>query len=96
MAMVHLAVQSLDLIDSGFSLSQVSNHSLWAGRAMAMKLNSLDTATIQKQGQWSSSTFLMYIHSQIAVFSTGISTHMSTPHPFINVKGAVTFAPTTS
>ena len=54
---------------------------------MAMKLNGEDHDTIRKQGRWSSDTFLMYIHEQIAAFSSGISKRMSQNIPFINLKG---------
>jgi hypothetical protein len=76
----------------GFTAAFVSSHSLRAGGAMAMKLNGEDRDTIHKQGRWSSDTFLMYIHEQIAAFSTGISKRMSRHIPFINLKGPTLLA----
>jgi hypothetical protein len=87
------AVRALHLHLSGFSADLVSSHSLRAGGAMAMKLNGEDRDTIRKQGRWSSDTFLMYIHEQIAAFSTGISNRMSRNIPFVNLKGPTILAP---
>jgi hypothetical protein len=76
----------------GFTADLVSSHSLRAGGAMAMNLNGEDRDTIRKQGRWSSDTFLMYIHEQIAAFSTGISQRMSRHIPFLNLKGPTIMA----
>jgi hypothetical protein len=84
---VKAATKALKLHLSGFSADLVSSHSLRAGGAMAMKLNGEDRDTIRKQGRWSSDTFLMYIHEQIAAFSAGISKRMSRHIPFLNLKG---------
>jgi hypothetical protein len=81
------AVRALKLHYCGFSADLVSSHSLRAGGAMTMKLNGEDCETICKHGRWSSDTFLMYIHEQIAAFSSGISKRMSRHIPFINLKG---------
>jgi hypothetical protein len=54
---------------------------------MAMKLNGEDRDTIRKQSRWSSDTFLMHIHEQIADFSSGISKRMSRHIPVLNLKG---------
>jgi hypothetical protein len=54
---------------------------------MAMHLNNVPCDTIQKAGCWSSDTFLMYIHEQIAAFSKGISKRMSTEIEWQNIKG---------
>jgi hypothetical protein len=70
---VKSAARALKLHLCGFTPDLVSSHSLRAGGAMAMKLNGEGRDTIRKQGRWSSDTFLMYIHEQIAAFSTGIS-----------------------
>jgi integrase len=86
------AVRALNLHMCGFTAAFVSSHSLRAGGAMAMKLNGEDRDTIRKQGRWSSDTFLMYIHEQIAAFSTGISKRMSRHIPFINLKGPTLLA----
>ena len=52
-----------------------------------MHLNGIHHNTIQKQGQWSSDTFLMYIHEQISVFSAGLSTRMSQHIGWFNIAG---------
>jgi hypothetical protein len=89
---VKAAARALNLHLCGFTADLVSSHSLRAGGAMAMKLNGEDRDTIRKQGRWSSDTFLMYIHEQIAAFSTGISKRMSRNIPFINLKGPTILA----
>jgi hypothetical protein len=84
---VKASVCALKLHICGFSANLVSSHSIRAGGAMAMKLNGENRDTICKHGCWSSDTFLMYIHKQIAAFSSGISKRMSRHIPFINLKG---------
>ena len=79
------AVKFLDLNKKRLHPEQVGSHSLQAGGAMAMHLNKVDHNTIKKMGRWSSDTFLMYIHEQIAAFSSGISTQMSNPIVFQNI-----------
>jgi integrase len=81
------AITALGLASAGFTSRLVSSHSLQAGGAMAMNLNSADRDTIQKQGRWSSDTFLMYIHEQIAAFSSGLATQMSKHIPLSNIRG---------
>jgi hypothetical protein len=54
---------------------------------MAMKLNDIDRDTIKKFGQWSSDTFLMYIHEKISAFSAGVSKKMPTNIKFHNIAG---------
>jgi hypothetical protein len=53
---------------------------------MAMHLNNVPHDTIQKAGRWSSDTFLMYIHEQIAAFSKGVSKWMSTEIEWQNIE----------
>ena len=55
---------------------------------MAMKLNGVDTITIQKQGRWSSTTFLEYIHEQIGAFSYGLAKQMAHYIPFQNMTSS--------
>jgi hypothetical protein len=86
------AARALKLHLCGFTADLVSSHSLRAGGAMAMKLNGEDRDTIRKQGCWSSDTFLMHIHEQIAAFSTGIFQGMSRHIPFLNLKGPAIMA----
>ena len=54
---------------------------------MAMHLNGASPLAIRKMGRWSSDTFLMYIHEQIAAFSKGMSTAMSTNIEWRNIAG---------
>jgi hypothetical protein len=86
-AMVKHAVRALKLDEKGFPPAAVSSHSLRAGGAMAMHLNHIDRDTIRKQGRWSSDTFLMYIHEQIAAFSAGLSSRMSQGIGWFNIEG---------
>jgi hypothetical protein len=85
--MIKSAVRSLHLDKKGFPPEAVSSHSLRAGGAMAMHLNNIDRDTIRKQGRWSSDTFLMYIHEQIAAFSAGLSAKMSRNIGWFNMEG---------
>jgi hypothetical protein len=55
----------------------ISSHSLRAGGAMALPLNGVPDRTIQILGRWSSDTFLIHIHQQIAAFSHNLSTLMA-------------------
>jgi hypothetical protein len=54
---------------------------------MAMKLSGAEADTIMKVGRWTSSTFLVYIHSQIAALTTGLAQRMVHPVYFHNVGG---------
>jgi hypothetical protein len=49
---------------------------------MAMKLNNVDAETIKKVGRWTSSTFLIYIHSQIAALNAGLAQQWCAPFIF--------------
>jgi hypothetical protein len=54
---------------------------------MAMKLNNVDAETMKKVGRWTTSTFLIYIHSQIAALNAGLAQRMVRPVYFQNVGG---------
>jgi hypothetical protein len=54
---------------------------------MALKLNGYGQTEIMKLGRWTSTTFLTYIHSQIAALSAGIATRMTRRIEFFNVEG---------
>ena len=82
---VKRAVTDLRLDINGLHATHVGSHSLRAGGAMAMHLNGIDPNTIKKMGRWSSDTFLMYIHEQIAAFSNNVSKRMSNPITFHNI-----------
>jgi hypothetical protein len=73
------------LLNSGYSPSRVSAHSLRASGAMALRLNNVGEDLIKKLGRWSSSTWLTYIHSQISSLSAGLSEKMTIHHVFYNV-----------
>ena len=79
------AVTDLHLDKSGLPKETVGSHSLRAGGAMALHLNNVSDNTIKKIGRWTSDTFLMYIHEQMAVFSKGLSHKMSKHFNFHNV-----------
>jgi hypothetical protein len=51
---------------------------------MAMKLNGIDAETIKKVGCWTSSTFLIYIHSQTVALNAGLAQRMVHPIYFQN------------
>ena len=73
------------LLNSGYSPTRVSAHSLRASGAMALKLNGVDGGLIMKLGRWSSTTWLTYIHSQISSLTAGLSERMTVHHVFYNV-----------
>ena len=78
-------VIKLNLASTGIDPDLIGVHSLRAGGAMALKLHGIDDSTIMKIGRWTSMTFLMYIHNQIAHISKNLSTRMSRPLPFLNI-----------
>jgi integrase len=73
------------LLNSGYSPSRVSAHSLRASGAMALRLNNVGEDIIKKLGRWSSSTWLTYIHAQISTLTAGLSERMAVHHVFYNV-----------
>ena len=79
------AVVTLNLERYGFTKDLVSSHSLRAGGATAMFLNSIGPTTIKKQGRWSSNTFMIYINEQIGALTIGLSTAMSKCIPYCNM-----------
>ena len=91
--MLKAAVVATGLDRKGFPPSSISSHSLRAGGAMAMHLNGIPRNTIQKQGRWSSDTFLMYSHEQIAAFSAGLSAKMSQNIGWFNIAGPQVLPP---
>jgi hypothetical protein len=54
---------------------------------MALKLDDMAANTIMKIGCWTSSTFLVYVHSQIAALNAGLAQRMVSPVYFHNVGG---------
>jgi hypothetical protein len=83
------AVRHLRLDRQGIRPSDVSSHSLRPGGATAMHLNNIPNRTIQKMGRWSSDTFLIYIHEQIAAFSRGVSKQMELKVNFKNIRRSI-------
>jgi len=63
----------------------VGSHSLCSGGAMALFNQGVDTTTIMKLGQWTSTTFMMYIHKQVDTISQGASAKMAVDSPFVNL-----------
>jgi hypothetical protein len=73
------------LLTRGYTLNHILSHSLRAGGAMAMKLSGASDSTIMRVGQWSSLTYLTYIHSQIGALTAGLSRLMAMQVRFQNV-----------
>ena len=73
------------LLARGYSLDQVSLHSLRAGRVMAMKLSGESNSTMMRVERWSSLTYLTYIHSQIGALTARVAWRISTAFTFQNV-----------
>jgi hypothetical protein len=82
---VRQSVKILELHKNGIDPDLVGVHSLRAGGAMALKLQGISDTIIQKQGRWTSMTFLQYIHNQIAHLTKNLSTKMSTSLTFTNI-----------
>ena len=84
---VREAARLTRLSDHGYAILRIGAHSLRASGAMAMKLSGETAGTIMKVGRWTSSTFLVYIHSQIAALTVGLAQRMVHPVYFHNVGG---------
>ena len=83
--MVRTACKQLHLDKQGIDPDLIGAHSLRAGGAMALALAGFESTVIMKMGRWTSLTFQMYIHNQIAHLSKNISEKMSTDLPFMNI-----------
>jgi hypothetical protein len=68
-----------------YTLDRISSHCLQAGGAMAMKLSRALDSIIMQVGQWSSMTYLTYIHSQIGALMAGLSKLMAMQRTFQNM-----------
>jgi hypothetical protein len=75
------------LTDCGYDIKRIGTHSLRVSSAMALKLDGVDADTIMIVGRWTSPTFLLYIHSQIAVLNVGLAQRMARPIYFQNGGG---------
>jgi hypothetical protein len=82
---VRTAAKLLKLQNVAIDPDLVGSHSLRSGGAMALRLHGEEATTIMKLGRWTSTTFLDYIHTQIAHLSNGVSTRMSEEIPFLNI-----------
>jgi hypothetical protein len=82
---VRQAVKQMTLHKNGIDVDLIGVHSLRAGGAMALKLQGVSDTIIQKQGRWTSMTFLQYIHNQIAYLTKDLSTKMHTKLTFCNI-----------
>lgn len=80
-----LGVKLCGLHKKGIDPDLVGAHSYRGGGAMALKLHGYGDTTIMKFSRWSSLTFVMYIHSQIAHLSKGVSSNMKKRISFVNV-----------
>lgn len=85
---IRIASIQLKLELKGIPSSRLGTHSLRAGGAMALKLSGADRDDIKKFGRWSSDTFLIYIHDQIATYQEGWTDLMAKHHDFFNLEGA--------
>jgi hypothetical protein len=77
--MIHKATRLTQLQDHVYDLNHMGAHLLRASGAMVMKLSNVDAETITKVGCWTSSTFLIYIHSQITALNAGLAQQMVHP-----------------
>ena len=84
-ALVKQGAKDLNLGKRGIDPDLLGSHSRRAGGAMALKLQHYADTLIQKLGRWSSTTWLQYIHTQIAHLSKGVAKKMSEDLPFYNI-----------
>ena len=84
-SLIKQGAKELNLSQRGIDPDLLGSHSLRAGGAMALKLQHYADTLIQKLGRWSSTTWLQYIHTQIAHLSNGVAAKMSEDLPFYNI-----------
>ena len=80
-----LLQKALNLQKQVIDLDLLGSHSLHARGDMALKLHGAENTTIENMWQWTSLTFLQYIHNQIAHLYKDMSKTMSMPLPFLNI-----------
>lgn len=85
---IRRAVITLQLYKYGFLPSRVGTYSFRVGGTMALKFSGADRDDIKNLGCWSSDTFLIYIHDQIAEYSEGWLKKMAKPGVFFYLEGA--------
>ena len=84
-AILRKAAIRCKISEQGFVDAHIGSHSIRASGAMALKLNGYDEYMIHKLGRWRSTTWLTYLHSQIAELMAGVSTNMARPVLFHNI-----------
>jgi hypothetical protein len=82
------AARATNLPAKGFPLNRLGTHSLRAAGATALAIRGYDSPLIRKLGRWRGDTFLIYIQSQIAELTSGISKAMAPSLSFHQV-GAI-------
>jgi hypothetical protein len=75
----------------GFKPSDIGNHSIRSGGAMAMYLANIPVYTIMLLGRWSSDAFLLYIRKQVQEFSNGVSKLMIQHQQFFTIPDQSSF-----
>jgi hypothetical protein len=85
---VHRAATATDLVAKGYPVYRVGTHSIRASGATTLAILGYSLALIKKLGRWTSDTYLVYIQSQIAELTHGVSTLMSKTLAFHQV-GAI-------
>ena len=86
--LIKVAVADLKLEARGFLAARVGTHSLRAGGAVELVLSGQSLEMIKKIGRWSSDTFLMYVHKQIAHLTASVAEEMAQSFPFSSIEGA--------
>ena len=71
--------------------SRMGTHSFRAGVVMALNFLGADQDDIKKMGRWSSDTFLVYIHDQIAEYSESWTNKIATLRSCFNLEGTFTY-----
>jgi len=71
----------------GIPIDRVDTHSLRGGGTNALALSGYSDTQIQKMGRWRGATFKEYIREELANYSDGMSTAMSTKFNFMNIAG---------
>ena len=85
---IKVIVADLKLEARGFLAARVGTHLHRAGGALALVLSRQLVDTIKNIGQWSSDTFLIYIHKQISHLTKGVAEGMAKHFLFSNIEGA--------
>jgi hypothetical protein len=85
---IHAAARATNLPAKGFPLNRLGTHSIRAAGATALAIRGYAGPLIRKLGRWRGDTFLIYIQSQIAELTSGISKAMAPSLSFHQV-GAI-------